>query len=56
MDKEKKIKESLKERAQEKETLFEMLFSNKSKRSVRQQFIKFKKAHNKALEAYKDVA
>ena len=56
MDKEQKIKETLKERAKEKETLFKMMFSNESKSSVREQFIKFEKAHHKALEAYKDVA
>ena len=56
MDKEQKIKESLEKRSLEKEKLFDLLFSNKSKKEVQEQFIKFEKANKEALEAYKDVA
>ena len=56
MDKDKKIKESLEKRNLEKEKLFDLMFVNKSKKKVQDQFLKFEKAHKEALEAYKDVA
>ena len=51
-----KIEEVLKEREQAKEKLFKLMISNESKQKVQEQFIKFEKANNKALEVYKNVA
>ena len=56
MDIEQKIKESKETRRLEKEKLLKMMFSNKSKKKVKEQFIKFKKAHKESLEVYRDVA
>ena len=56
MNEKKELKEELELREREKEKLFSMMLSNKRKKEVKEQFKKFEKAHNKALEAYKDVA
>ena len=56
MSEKKELKEELELREREKEKLFRLMFANESKEKVKEQFKKFEKAHNKALEAYKNAS
>ena len=51
----KKIRDSVESRERERNKFFEMMLSKQSKEAVNKQFEKYEEAHNKALEAYRDL-